>query len=406
MKTFLQHPAFLALVVLVVVCVIGVYMIRGARSGISEGFEEKDEAQIYLRDKMIPTLEKMKNHPEIQKSKKTSDELTGLINILNKGVAKNPTEFRINESTKKELSNEEVTLKINQIIDMFNSTIKVLNSEPSTPPTAAIPLLPPFAYSTQAAQGEDKYQVFAREQLIPTYEKLAAKNYMMAGAKKLNDIRINPSLFELRNVVSKEGWAKKPEDEKKAYVNGEISKINSIIDKYNPVGISKLVPMGSTPTPPSTATPTPTPTPDTSSVAAAAMTGEHAVLNDTLLSILKRLDGLETTKTTPCKASLDIAQGANTVPCSDQMIVDKDAIMAAYEKHQERIKPHETPSDILPSLTSKLATDKGTMAETIKAGEYLSPSVRQMIRDDVSKVVREEVEGSQYYNPHEVKYGY
>jgi hypothetical protein len=149
------------------------------------------------------------------------------------------------------------------------------------------------------------------------------------------------------------------------------------------------------------------PTPDTSSVAAAAMTGEHAVLNTTLQSILKRLDGLELTKTTPCKASLDIAQGANVVPCKDQLIVDKDALLASYKKHQEKIKPHEAlPTGLnIPSLSSKLATDKGTMAETIKAGEYLSPSVRQMIRDDVSKVVREEVDGS-YYNPNEVKYGY
>ncbi len=247
---------------------------------------------------------------------------------------------------------------------------------------------------------EDKYQTYAREKLIPTYEKLAEKNYMIAGGKKLNDIVITPAMFELRNVVPTEAWAKKPDSEKAQYINGEVAKINSRIDQFKPVGIEKLVPMGAA----VTEKPIPTPTPDTSSVAAAAMTGEHAVLNTTLQGILKRLDGLESTKTMPCKASLDIAQGANAVPCADQLIVDKDAIMAAYKKHQETIKPHEKPSDILPSLTASLPTDKGTMAETIKAGEYLSPSVRQMIRDDVSKVVREEVEGSQYYNPHEVKY--
>jgi hypothetical protein len=416
MKTFLQHPAFLALAVLVVVCVIGVYVIRSAKSGISEGFQEKDEAQIYVRDKVIPTLEKIKTAFEIQKNEPGKNGMIDMIsNFKQNMVDMDKESFR---KIGGGITNEEMTTNLKRMMDFINKIIKDNNLESS------IPLLPLFAYSAQAQepqgpqgpQGEDKYQVFAREQLIPTYEKLAAKNYNIAGGKKLNTEVITPALFELRNVVPKDTWKQKPEAEKLAYINGEITKINSRINHFNPVGISKLVPMGSAPpapsttttttTTPTTTTPTTTPTPDTSSLAAAAMTGEHAVLNDTLQGILKRLNGLETTKTTPCKASLDIAQGANTVPCGDQMIVDKDAILAAYQKHQEVIKPHETPSNIIPSLTSKLATDKGTMAETIRAGEYLSPSVRQMIRDDVSKVVREEVEGSQYYNPHEVKYGY
>lgn len=253
---------------------------------------------------------------------------------------------------------------------------------------------------------EDMFQTYAREKLIPTYEKLAAKKYSLPGGKNLNNLVITPAMFELRNVVPTEAWAKKPESEKTAYINSEVAKINSRIDHFKPVGIEKLVPIATT----TTSTPPPTPSttpsvPDTSSIAAAPLSGEHAVLNTTLQGILKRLDGLESTKTMPCKASLDIAQGANAVPCADQLIVEKDAIMAAYKKHQETIRPHESlPTTLdLPSLSSSLPTDKGTMAETINSGEYLSPSVRQMIRDDVSKVVREEVDGS-YYNPNEVKY--
>jgi hypothetical protein len=408
-ETVLKHPAFVAFVVLVAVCAIGVYIIRGAKSGISEGFEEKDEAQIYFRDKLIPTLEIIVSELTKNKSKLPADmDIIKAINDYIKEIKEKNVNVSVNEFRSENgiaLSNNEIEKKINMQINELNNFAKVYDEQFKI--QMNIPQLPPFAYSNKQ-QGPDKYQTYAREQLIPTYEKFITKDYRLPGGNKLKDVVITPALFELRNVVPKEGWAQKPEAEKIAYINGEVSKINSYVDRFRPSDIPKLVPMGSEPKPTEPTSESKTePTPDTSSVAAAAMTGEHAVLNTTLQSILKRLDGLELTKTTPCKASLDIAQGANVVPCKDQLIVDKDALLASYKKHQEKIKPHEAlPTGLnIPSLSSKLATDKGTMAETIKAGEYLSPSVRQMIRDDVSKVVREEVDGS-YYNPNEVKYGY
>jgi len=53
-----------------------------------------------------------------------------------------------------------------------------------------------------------------------------------------------------------------------------------------------------------------------------------------------------------------------------------------YKPHQEIIKPHMTPRVVNPTSTGKVASDAGTQAETIRENEVLTPSIREMVRDD------------------------
>jgi hypothetical protein len=83
------------------------------------------------------------------------------------------------------LSNNEIEKKINMQINELNNFAKVYDEQFKI--QMNIPQLPPFAYSIQQTQGPDKYQTYAREQLIPTYEKLITKDYRLPGGNKLKE---------------------------------------------------------------------------------------------------------------------------------------------------------------------------------------------------------------------------
>jgi hypothetical protein len=56
-----------------------------------------------------------------------------------------------------------------------------------------------------------------------------------------------------------------------------------------------------------------------------------------------------------------------------------------YKAHQEIIKPHMKPRVVNPTSTGKVVSDNGTQAEAIKENEILTPSVREMLRNDSKK---------------------
>jgi hypothetical protein len=73
-----------------------------------------------------------------------------------------------------------------------------------------------------------------------------------------------------------------------------------------------------------------------------------------------------------------------------------------YTPNQQTIYPHDFPPQNLPTLTANVPTDAGTQAEAIKAGQILTPSIRQMIRSDVKNAIKDQVNDLQ--NEYEITY--
>ena len=106
------------------------------------------------------------------------------------------------------------------------------------------------------------------------------------------------------------------------------------------------------------------------------------VLEDTAppLSLDKRLtDFVSSIKNTnmivPTEKQLSSVQG------DDTGYSGKDN-SSGYKPHQEVIKPHMTPRVVNPTAPIKVASDNGTQAEAIRENEVVSPSIREMVRDD------------------------
>ena len=97
----------------------------------------------------------------------------------------------------------------------------------------------------------------------------------------------------------------------------------------------------------------------------------------------------------PTDDQLALAQGAGLTPTPSA---------STYTPSATIIKPHQTPFPTLPTITANAATDKGTKANKILIDSIYTPSIRQMIRDDVAKTVREEVEANQINNPYSIDY--
>ena len=113
----------------------------------------------------------------------------------------------------------------------------------------------------------------------------------------------------------------------------------------------------------------------------------------------------EQLKAAPKAENLERIQGTGTtVAKPTPTVITWDQFLATYVPNKEVLKPHQTGQSQTTPLTPSVPTDKGTKAEEILRGSALTPSVRDMIRREVSDVVREELEGSQYNNPMEIKY--
>jgi hypothetical protein len=127
---------------------------------------------------------------------------------------------------------------------------------------------------------------------------------------------------------------------------------------------------------------------------------EQAVgaLSPEFKDFLKQVQGNLATKVEdPTKDQLALAQGAGITPTAKQPSVE-------YTPTPTIIKPHEKVPTMLPTMTASTESDKNTQAQQIALNAVYTPSIRQMIRDDVKDVVREEVEANQINNPYAVNY--
>jgi hypothetical protein len=73
-----------------------------------------------------------------------------------------------------------------------------------------------------------------------------------------------------------------------------------------------------------------------------------------------------------------------------------------YTPNQDIIAAHVTPAQLKALITAKLASDAGTQAEKINEDSILTPSVRAQIRNDVRKVIRDEIDAIN--NEYEIQY--
>jgi len=96
----------------------------------------------------------------------------------------------------------------------------------------------------------------------------------------------------------------------------------------------------------------------------------------------------------PTNLQLSLAQGDDTGYSG--------AAAAPYKPHQEIIRPHMTPTELKAAILAKVAADRGTQAQTIQEDSILTPSVRDMIRSDVKKAIKDEI--NDINNEYEISY--
>ena len=130
---------------------------------------------------------------------------------------------------------------------------------------------------------------------------------------------------------------------------------------------------------------------------ASAVTGLILPESDAYKKLLASLSERTTTgggADKPTAAQLSLAQGDDT---------GYSGLTAAdYKAHQEIIRPHMTPAELKAAIIAKVASDRGTQAQEIQEGSILTPSVRDMIRDDVKKAIKDEIRDIN--NEYEVSY--
>jgi hypothetical protein len=97
-----------------------------------------------------------------------------------------------------------------------------------------------------------------------------------------------------------------------------------------------------------------------------------------------------------------MAQGQMGSMAQGQVGRRENDYASSYSPHQEIIRPNGFPRTVQPQLTAIAASDAGTQAEQIRASSPLSPSIREMIRDDIKKTIKEELDSVNH--PYSINY--
>ena len=160
-------------------------------------------------------------------------------------------------------------------------------------------------------------------------------------------------------------------------------------------------------------------------LASAAMSSADS-LSPAFDSFLKQVQSrLGTTTNEPTPSQLDLAQGAGLLPqttvttttgsvsvpsfggTKDKPVyLTGEQVVALYAPAVQKIKAHQKPQTALPSLEPTVSEEDTTEYASIQTNRPGVASIRQMIRDDVAQIVREETDAARTGNPYEVKYEY
>jgi hypothetical protein len=103
---------------------------------------------------------------------------------------------------------------------------------------------------------------------------------------------------------------------------------------------------------------------------------------------------------TPTGAQLSMAQGDTARQW--QVGRGENDYASSYTPHQEIIRPNGFPRTVQPQLTATAASDAGTQAEHIRVSSPTAASIREMIRDDIKKTIKEELNNVDH--PYSINY--
>jgi hypothetical protein len=122
---------------------------------------------------------------------------------------------------------------------------------------------------------------------------------------------------------------------------------------------------------------------------------QYNTITPQLQGVVSQIQSNIPTSLTPSLGQLFAAQDASgsVVPGA---LTSEPSI---YKAFQQYLKPHETPAAAQPALT---ANQKG--ADAVLANAILTPSIRQMIRDDVREAVADELAAQEPENEYEITY--
>lgn len=96
----------------------------------------------------------------------------------------------------------------------------------------------------------------------------------------------------------------------------------------------------------------------------------------------------------PTDLQLSLAQGDDTGYYGN--------LPALYRPNQQIIRAHMTPEELKAAIIAKVTSDRGTQAQTIQEDSILTPSIRDMIRTDVKRAIKDEINAVN--NEYEISY--
>jgi hypothetical protein len=110
------------------------------------------------------------------------------------------------------------------------------------------------------------------------------------------------------------------------------------------------------------------------------------------------------TGNTPSKEQLEAAQNNYWIDSSGERFLLDSSKNASWYPSTTRVHPTYIPQPPQYMFTASAPTDIGTGAQSIMAGAPLSPSLRQMIRNDIAGAVKDEF--GQQKNKYQIQYLY
>ena len=435
-------PWLLALIVLLVVCVIGWYVIYSRHAGVPEGFAVS-EISSYIYTYLYPSIFNIAMEADAK-------EVMSTMNSPQIPFSRDAEMLMSMISMRKDQPKviEDYTKEILPKINTFIQENKLTSSRPLIPFTTGmvIPNVRPVSYVTQKLK-DDPVKNYMYQYILPSINNLydtITKNNITVPSGPDAGMSAAPILYVIGLSVSTVAtWPldKLPMDQKIKRISEVITRFNGTLSEFK---LPTLVPytpgmtlptVASAPTTGTSASSAPaavqvqntiqsasptrptltstvgatqeTPDADYLALAKQALTGQTATLTPELTKFLEQVKTrVPVEYPSPTAANLAAAQGEDA---SGSLIVPGSLFSdpAVYKAFQKYIKPHETPTAEPPGLT---ANQKG--AEAVQADAILTPSMRQMIRDDVRKAVGEELQAAtdeynnEYSNEYEIDYEY
>lgn len=408
-------PWLLALIVLVVVCAIGWYVIYSRHAGVPEGFQGSNHLDAYIVNYFAPALYNL----GMETSAKGITTTIGSDTIPYASLFSAWVSGAIQQRDIQSLNT-----RVKETNDIIIKE-KLTTVSPLLPYTAGmtIPDIQPVFNLTQVDK-TNALKNYGFQYVVQSFYKIIqeinSKKLLYTVGPNSGQSRAIDFYFvglEIARILGFPETALSAE-QKIQQLNAMIKRINddtlaelklTSVQSITPYTVGMVIPTvasapstGRSASSAVTARGTPT-TPamdaDYQALAGQALTGQTATLTPELKSFLEQIKGKASIEyPAPSAQQLGAAQGQDTT-AGGSSIVPGSLLNdpATYKAFQQIVKPHETPTVVTPGLT---ANQRG--ADGVQADAILTPSMRQQIRDDVRRAVGEELANIQ--NEYEITY--